>query len=107
VNELIDAVWIEKREKVSIESLAKISGLSEAELCALVEFGALAPLNPDETEWLFAPHCVVTVRTAGRLRQAFDLEPDALALTLSLVERIRDLQEELRRLRVTVPHRSS
>ncbi|MEO7760463.1 MAG: chaperone modulator CbpM [Casimicrobiaceae bacterium] len=107
MTEDIEAVWMEKRTKLSIAGLAKISGLTEAEVCTLVEYGALAPTNPDEPEWTFEQQCVVAVRTAGRLQRAFELEPDTLALTFSLVERIRGLQEELRRLRVMMPHRSS
>jgi hypothetical protein len=107
VKEQFDAMWIEKRESITVERLAQICGLSEAEVCALVDYGALLPINPDDPDWLFQQSCVMSLKTAGRLRQAFDLEPDALALTLSLIERIRDLQEELRRLRVTMPHRSS
>jgi hypothetical protein len=107
VKEHFEAIWIEKRERIGVDALARISGLSEAEVTALVEYGALLPVDPDDTPPMFAQTCVTSVKTAGRLRQAFDLEPDALALTLSLIERIRDLQEELRRLRVTMPHRSS
>jgi hypothetical protein len=108
VTQQFEAMWIEKRETLSIERLARMSGLSELELTALVECGALSPTNPDDdAQWQFAQRCVTSVKTAGRLRQAFDLEPDALALTLSLIERIRELQDELRRLRVTIPHRSS
>ena len=107
MREEFEATWVEKRELISVERLAQMSGLSEDEVCTLVEFGALAPTNPDEPSWTFAQQCVMSVKTAGRLRQAFDLEPDALALTLSLIQRIHDLQDELRRLRVTMPHRSS
>lgn len=105
MKEHIDALWIETREEVSITHLARVSGLSEAELAMLVELGALTPLDPDASDWRFGERCVTPLRTAGRLRRAFDLDADALALTLSLVERIRELQEEVRRLRVLVPER--
>ena len=107
MKEHIEAVWIGKREYVGIDALVRISGLSEAEVTALVEFGALCPVDPDDAEPMFEQTCLASMKTAGRLRQAFDLEPNALALTLSLIERIRDLQDQLRRLRVTMPHRSS
>ena len=105
MKEHIDALWIETLQEVSIGHLARASGLSEAELTMLVELGALTPLDPDANEWAFAERCVTPLRTAGRLRRAFDLDADALALTLSLVERIHELQDELRRLRVLVPER--
>ena len=107
MKEHIDALWVEAQREISVESLARDSGLTRAEIAALVELGALTPIDPDAQEWLFAAQCVMGLRTAGRLRRAFDLEPDALALTLSLVERIRELQEELRRLRVVIPRRTS
>ena len=107
MKEHIDALWVEAQREVSIESLVRDSGLTRAERVALVELGALTPLDPDAPELLFTGRCVMGLRTAGRLRRAFDLEPDALALTLSLVERIRELQEELRRLRVALPRRTS
>lgn len=107
MKEEIEALLIETQREISIEHLARDSGLTHAELCALVELGALTPIDPDAADWLFAGQCMIGVRTAGRLRRAFDLEPDALALTLSLVERIRELQEELRKLRVAIPRRSS
>jgi len=107
VNEHIEALWVEVEREISIDSLARHSGLTPAELAALVELGALTPIDPDADDLQFPPQCVTGLRTAGRLRRAFDLEPDALALTLSLVERIRELQEELRRLRVSIPRRTS
>ena len=104
--ERIDAVWLEKQGEISVAGLAQLSGLSEAELRELVDCGALVPTNPDEVQWTFGGHCVVIVQTAGRLRRDFDLDPQALALALTLIGRIHDLETELRKLRVLIPHRS-
>ena len=52
--EEFDAMWVEKREQVTVERLAQMSGLSEDEVCRLVDYGALAPTNPDEAQWTFA-----------------------------------------------------
>lgn len=86
--------------------LAALSGLPEAELRELIEYGALTPVDPAAGEWLFAAHCVVTVRTASRLRRDFELDTRALALALALIDRVDRLEAELRRLRVLIPHRS-
>ena len=106
-NEHIDAEWLEKKGALSVASLAKLSGLPEADLCALVEYGALTPIDPDGAEWMFAGHCVVAVQMAGRLRRDFELDAQALALALTLIGRIHGLEAELRQLRVLMPHRSS
>jgi len=104
--ESIDAVWLEKQGDISVAGLARVSGMSETELRELVGYGALAPLDPDADEWMFAGHCVVTVQLASRLRRDFELDPQGLALALALVGRIRQLETELRQLRVLIPHRS-
>ena len=104
--EHIDAVWLEKQGDVSAERLAELAGMAEADLRELVAYGALDPINPDEDEWMFKPSCVVTVQIASRLRRDFELDPQALALALSLIGRIHRLESELRQLRVLIPHRS-
>ena len=106
-SELIEAIWIDERGEISFAALETISGLPAADLRALVEYGALTPKDPEAVEWIFERRCVAAVRTAGRLRRDFELEPHALALALGLIERIHGLEAELRNLRVMVPTRSS
>ena len=105
--EQLEAVWVDERAEISFAALESLSGLSTADLRALVEYGVLTPKDPDAVEWHFERRCVRAVKTAGRLRRDFELEPHALALALALVERIQGLESELRTLRVAVPHRSS
>lgn len=100
-----DADWMNEQTRVSLEELVALSGLSDSALRELVEYGALAPLDPGEVRWTFSAHCVVALRTAGRLGNDFDLDPNALALTLSLLERIRGLEDRLRALQARIPHR--
>jgi chaperone modulatory protein CbpM len=105
--ESIDAVWLEKQAEISVAGLAELSGLSEAELCELVEYGALVPIDPEAARWMFAGNCMVTVKIASRLRHDFELDAQSLALALTLIGRIHQLEAELRQLRVLIPHRSS
>ena len=107
--ECIDALRIEPAAADgawTLSTLARISGLATSELRELVDYGALQPENPDvvsEERWLFGPRCAVSVRTAVRLRRDFDLDPPALSLALTLVDRIRDLEDELRRAHALLP----
>ena len=101
-----ESAWMNEQARVTLEELAALSGLPDASLRELVEYGVLVPANPDErTRWTFSAHYVVAVRTAGRLRRDFDLDPNALAVTLSLLERIRDLESQLQGLRARLPRR--
>jgi chaperone modulatory protein CbpM len=94
------ALVLDETGAISIAQLAEQSGLSEPELQMLVDCGALAPRDTDATTWMFSARCIVTARTARRLRDDFALEDaHAVAIMLRLRERIEALEQELRRLR--------
>ncbi|MHB9119161.1 MAG: chaperone modulator CbpM [Burkholderiales bacterium] len=104
--DLTDIIWQDDRHEVSFAELAELSGLSETELRQLVDAGVLVPNDPSKIQWSFGAHCVVTVRAVRRLRDDFELDPNALALALSFLDRIRDLEVQLGELRAQLPHRS-
>jgi len=93
-----DAMWLHSHAEVTIVELAECSGLPEAVLRELVEYGALAPADLEAHDWIFSGDCVVRVRAAARLRSDLELETPALALVLSLLGQIRDLDAEVRHL---------
>jgi chaperone modulatory protein CbpM len=101
-----EAVWLESKREFSLSELVELSGVPEQVLRELVDYGALVPTNPRAAPWTFAAGFVVVVRTARRLREDLELEPQALALALTLVERIRELETELCLLRAQLPRRS-
>lgn len=94
-----DTLWLHARRQVTLVELAQFSGIPESVLRELVEYGALAPLEPAAEEWKFAADCVAGVRAAARLRSDLELETPEVALALSLLERIDRLEAELRHLR--------
>jgi len=93
-----ELVWLDHQHEVSLDELAELSGLAQEELRQLVDSGALTPINPDEKQWSFSGQCVVSIRTLSRLKQDFELEPNAFALTLVFIERIRALELKLQEL---------
>ena len=93
-----ELVWLDQHHEVSLDELAELSGLAQEELRHLIESGALIPTNPDEESLSFSGHCVVSIRTLLRLKHDFELEPNAFALTLVFLERIRTLESKLRAL---------
>lgn len=107
--EYADATWLDDRAEISLDELAELSGLPAEILRELVECGALLPINaPAPTDvqpvrWNFASDCVVSLRTASRLRDDFDLDPDALAVAMKLLDRIRGLEAQLQDLRSQFP----
>ena len=98
-----DAQWLVASHEVSFARLAEFSGLSAAELQELVDGGVIVPLDPGAAERTFHAGCIVTVRTAGRLRDELELDTHSLALALTLIDRIRELEAQLRELRAQLP----
>jgi len=98
-----DAVWLTGDHVFSLAELAEISGLPESELRELVDYGAVTPIDPQSSPWMFDGKCLLTVRTACRLRVSFDLEPDSVALMITLLEQIEDLEGQVRELRAQLP----
>ena len=97
------ATWLHQHYEFSLEELCELSGLSEAELRELVDHGVLAPIEPDAQHWNFSADRLVLARSARRLRKDFDLDTHGVALVVTLLERIRDLEAELRDLRAKLP----
>ena len=94
------ALVLDETGAISIAQLAEQSGLSEQELQMLVDCGALAPRDVRATTWMFSARCIVTARTARRLRDDFAVEDaHAVAIMLRFRERIDALEQELRQLR--------
>ena len=84
---------------LSIAELVEQSGLSEPELDALVDCGALAPHDRAASAWTFSSRCIVTARMARRLRDDFALDDvHAVALMLRFAQRIEALERELHEL---------
>ena len=100
-----EAVWLTEEYELTMTELTELSGLTEAELRELVDYGCIAPVDPDSREWVFKGKCVTTVRAALRLRSSFELEPHSVALVVSLLDRIHDLEAQLARLSAQMPRR--
>ena len=101
--EVIEAVWVEERRTVSTAELLEIAGLSEGELRDLVDLGALTPIGGHTPDWIFGGNAIITVQTARRLRDDFELDSHGLSVALSLMERIRELESQLRLVRARLP----
>jgi chaperone modulatory protein CbpM len=100
-----DVVWLDDRIEFSLAELGRCSGLSDAELRELIDYGVLAPTDPQCAELRFGGDIVVTIRTAKRLRDDLELDPQTLALALTLIGRIHELEAQVRSLQAQLPHR--
>ena len=97
--EIVEAVTLDEHGFVTLDQLALAAELPVEELRALVDYGALAPVDPAATSWTFTASWVVVARTAGRLRRDFELDAHSLSVVLRYVQRVEALEAEVRALR--------
>jgi chaperone modulatory protein CbpM len=95
--------FLDARETFSLPELSQVSGLSAAELAELMDYGALAPLAPEQQPKLFSAEWVIPLRKAGRLRHDFDLDLFSVAIVLGYVSRIDALEREVCALQARLP----
>jgi chaperone modulatory protein CbpM len=101
--EITETLWLDERGSVTLIELSQCSGLTESELRELVDMGALEPVDEDAPQWSFGSRCIVAARAACRLRDDFELDTSGLAVALSLLERIEELEAEVQRVRARLP----
>ena len=85
-------VWFEAHAQVTLVEVSRSSGLPEALLRELVEYGALTTEAGD----CVSAACVGRLREAARLRADLELDTAALALVLRYLERIEALEARVR-----------
>jgi chaperone modulatory protein CbpM len=95
-------LWFEEHS-VTLPELSELCALPLALLQELVGSGAIVPLEAGEAELRFGGQALSAARTAQRLRDAFELDAAGLLLALGLLDRVSDLERELRALRARVP----
>lgn len=95
--DVIDVLWLDQHHLLSLAELEQMSGLTAEELRHLVESEMLLPVSgmASATPAQFSAECLTLARIAARLRSDFDLDANALALTLQLLRRIHELEAEL------------
>ena len=100
LTELTELTWLDERMECSLLELAERSRLTEPELQELIACGVIAPRNPSAAQQSFAGHALAAARIAARLRDDFELDLRGVALALTLLRRVRELEIELGQLRV-------
>ena len=102
--ELTEVLWLEEHGELTLSQLAELSRLSEADLLELIEFGVIVPAEPQAARLRFSAQSIVAARTACRLREDFELDAHGVALAITLLDRIRDLEAQLQDLLARMPH---
>jgi hypothetical protein len=100
--ELNDMLWFEEHS-ITLDELSELCALPMPLLQELVVCGAIEALDADAGEQRFGAQALSAARAARRLRDDFDLDAPALLLALGLLDRVQDLEREIRALRARLP----
>lgn len=90
-----DLVWLDGAQDFSVEDIAAHTGASLLEIQELIEHDVLVPISHSDLPWHFNADCIFIVNQARRLREDMHLTAHELAITLTLLERIRRLEAAL------------
>lgn len=96
-----DAQWPTDHEAITLADLAELSGLPEEVLNELIECGVLIRAELRPARWTVTVGTLRSLHTVRRLREDFELETNALAVALRLLDRISELEHQLRQLKAT------
>ena len=100
--ELTEVLWFEEHA-VTLDELADLCALPLPVLEELVSAGAIMPLEAEASPPRFGAQALSAARAAGRLREDFELDSAALTLALGLLDRIHELERQVRALRARLP----
>lgn len=96
---ITESVWLNTSDICSFEHVIEVSGLSSQELRELIDMGIIEPSSSKSDVMFFRMECVVIARKARQLREDFELDTRGLALALSLLRKVDELESELAHLR--------
>jgi chaperone modulatory protein CbpM len=84
--EVMEVTWLEEPVEYSLDELAERSHLTRAELEVLIDCGTISSRDARALD---------IARTAARLRGDFEVDLHGIALAMTLLRRIEELENEL------------
>lgn len=103
--EAAEWTWLDAQRHIDQQELAHMCTLTASELDELVEYGALLPVVGEPGAGRqFSASCVGPLREAARLRSYYDLDLFTVSLLLGYLQRIMQLEQQLRALHAHLPH---
>ena len=98
-----DWQWLDAGAPLSLRELSTLSAISANEIEELIGYGAVHPLDADQTIHLFSGQCVASLRTAGKLRRDYDLDLFTVVIMMDFLVRIETLESQLTSLKARHP----
>ena len=88
------SVLAESLDELSLDALARHTGLHPELIERFIEFGLIQPAGRRNTVARFDPAMVARVRVICRLRESLGINLPGISVILDLLDRMRALQQE-------------
>ncbi len=89
-------------ELLTLDALAERTDTHPELIRSYIEYGLIEPAGQRGTLLLFEIAAVTRVRTIQRLRNDLGVNLPGIGVILELLERMRELERELQRLKITI-----
>jgi len=108
MSDSVELHFLDEHTLVPFTDLIGASGLAMEQLVELVEYGVFEPADASERsllpmQWRVSSQSIFVARRAARLQLDFGLDTAGIALALSLLEHIDDLERRLHDLQCHLP----
>ena len=84
---------------LTLQEVTQSVHLTVDTVITIVEHGIVEPRGERPEQWQFEPGMLATLQRANRLRQDLELDWEAVALAVSLIDQVQELRRDNRRLR--------
>jgi len=86
---------IEQNTLYSVHEFCEICRIRQEVLVELIREGVILPQDPSDDTWVFTQRTVTRFKRAYRLQRDLDLNLSGVALSVELLEKIDQLNEEI------------
>lgn len=100
-------VIINETELLSLDEFCQMTSAEQTYIVEMVEFGILEPSGRVTSEWQFTLYQLQRFRKAERLQRDLHLNLSGVALSLELLDEIKDLRDYIEQLEHQIHNRWS
>ena len=93
--DLTEVKWLIDSHLVSYDELTQLSGLTISDLQHLLDNGVLSPHDHESNQ--FSSTSIILLRKVARLKEDFELDVNGMCLSLTLLQKINTLEQQLSR----------
>ena len=96
VVKIYEGKLMEEEQELSLGHFCQVCNAEPDEIFEMIAEGVLEYSGEEKKDWRFSYHAVERYRKASRLRSDLDLNLPGVALVLDLLDRIEELEAQLR-----------